>query len=402
MHIAFFADNFYPEISGISDSILITGRELTKRGHAVVYVAPYYSKANYEIAFRRDPTCPTDFSEQECINGMPVIRLPSLPLPLSPTKQSRIAFPTGKSFGFFDGWKPDIVHTNSPYGCGWEALRVAKRYRIPLIGTNHTPVEEFYPWAPHIARRLDAMYYNNCQFVSAPYTRLLEDMREKGFKRSGAGVQNPVELPLFMAPTPEEKAEIKKGLKLQCPTILYAGRLAREKHVDVIIKAISKLLPEFPLLTFVATGHGLENERLKALTSKLGLADNVRFTGFIPAEKLAVYYQAADIFAIMSTADSQSLSLMQAYATGLPVVAARSRGFLDYVPPECGFLVEPENIEELAGRLRQLLNDASLAKRMGDAGISYVKQFSPEIIAERWENIYAEVIRRHEDVRTKM
>ena len=152
MRIAFFADNFYPELSGIVDSVLITGKELTKRGHSVVYVGPHYSPKDYTLVGKQ---CHKQ-KGSELIDGMPIVRLPSLPLPYSPTGQSHFAFPTGRAVKFLRQWKPDIIHTHSPYGCGFEAKKAARKLDVPLVGTNHTPVEEFYPFAPTLMRRFDA------------------------------------------------------------------------------------------------------------------------------------------------------------------------------------------------------------------------------------------------------
>jgi glycosyltransferase involved in cell wall biosynthesis len=94
---------------------------------------------------------------------------------------------------------------------------------------------------------------------------------------------------------------------------------------------------------------------------------------------------------MMSTADSQSISLMQAYASGMPAVCARARGLPDYTPPQCGILVEPGDVGGATEALRRLLGDEALRQRMGQAGMEFVKQFAPAAITERWEKIYAEV-----------
>src|SRR6185369_1725080 len=103
MRIAFFSDNSYPELSGIVDSIHVTGQELTKRGHEVVFVGPHYSNKNYAIANRH----PVIEGGHEVVHGLPIYRLPSFPLPFSPTGQSRVALPIGSSFWHLDSFKPD-------------------------------------------------------------------------------------------------------------------------------------------------------------------------------------------------------------------------------------------------------------------------------------------------------
>ncbi|OGC86262.1 hypothetical protein A3D70_00275 [Candidatus Adlerbacteria bacterium RIFCSPHIGHO2_02_FULL_54_18] len=391
MRIAYFSDDFYPMITGIGDTILITGKELSRRGHEVVYIAPRYAKATYEKTDRAYPADPA----YELAEGLPVVRLPSFHIPFSPTGQSRFAIPNGSSFAFLKSFKPDVIHTQSPYGVGWEALRAARRFGVPLVGTNHTAVEDFFPAGTRgIMRKYDAWYYNHCDFVTAPYAKLLERMREKGFTKPGRAVANPAELELFTPATPAERAEHKRALGLTGPTLLYVGRLGVEKRVDVLIRALALLQKEFRTITLIATGHGAAEAGLKKLAVRLGVEKNMYFTGFLSREALSDVYKAADVFAFMSTSDSQSISLMQAYATGTPAVCARARGLPDYTPSEAGFLVEPGDHAALAEKLKLLLTDSALRERMGAAATDYVKKFSPEKIALEWEQIYRDAIAR--------
>ena len=390
MRIAYFSDNFYPELSGITDTVITTGKELKNRGHEIAYVGPYYSPRDYSVAQRQHPAD----KAHDTIDGMHIVRLPSVSLPASPTGQSRLAFPTGASFKFLDSFKPEVIHTQSPYGVGWEALRAAKRYKIPLVGTNHTAIEDFFPF-PSVMRAYDAWYYNHCDFVTTPYAALLRRMGEKGFHKPGRAVANPAELAAFTPATAAERAEHKRSFGLVGPVVLYAGRLGVEKHVDVVLRAVALLVQEFPTLTLVATGHGMAEHRLKALTQKLRIGKRVQFTGFLPRATLPHAYKAADVFAMMSTADSQSIALMQAYSSGVPAVCARARGLPDYTPKEAGFLVEPGDHKALAVKIKLLLQDDALRAKMGIAAVEFAKKFSPEKIADEWERIYRQATPRN-------
>ena len=123
----------------------------------------------------------------------------------------------------------------------------------------------------------------------------------------------------------------------------------------------------------------------------------MRFAGFLSHEKLNTEFCNADVFAIMSTSDSQSLTLMQAYATGLPAVGARSHGLIDYIPAECGFSVPPGDVPACAAALEKLIADRPLRERMGKAGTEFVAEFAPERIVKRWEEIYSQAIAQTED-----
>jgi 1,2-diacylglycerol 3-alpha-glucosyltransferase len=385
MRIAYFSDNFYPELSGITDTILISGKELTKRGHDVLYIGPRYSEADYKLGKR--PTPKSD--AEDTIDGMRAVRLPSFHIP-SPTGQSRFAIPSGASFKHLDAFKPDIIHTQSPYGAGYEALRARKRYRVPLVGTNHTAIEDFFPLG-FVMRRFDAWYYNHCDFVTTPYQTLIERMRAAGFTKPARALANPAKLNDFIPAVPGERETLKRRFDLKGPVVLYVGRLGVEKRVDVVVRALPTLKIRYPNLTLVMTGHGSAERGLHTLAKKLGVEENVRFVGFLDHHALIDIYKTADVFAFMSTSDSQSISLMQAYAAGVPAVCARARGLPDYTPRECGFLVEPGDDRALAERIMLLLSDAALRERMGAAARNFVKQFSPSNIAQEWEKVYTQV-----------
>lgn len=383
MRIAYFSDNFYPEISGISDSILTTGEELRKRGHEVLYVAPQYPKK--EFAKHKPLSVPTK-------------RLPSLIFPGSPTGQSRIVVPLGFSIPLMRKFKPDIIHTQAPHGAGLEALWSAWWLGVPLVGTEHTPVEEFFNYSPLVASTFgkawlawERFFYNRCDFVTAPYQGLIDDMRKRGLKAPGRGQANPV--PFASKPSSsEEKSAAKSKYGLAGPVALCSGRLAPEKHVDDILRAFAETVKHFPQATLLITGRGSAEANLKMLAQKLNVEKQVRFLGFVDNTELPKLYQAADVYVIMSTAETQSLSLMQGFAAGVPAIAVRSHGLVDYCPADSGFLVEPGDVSALSDRLTEFFGNEELRARMGLAGAAFVSKLSPAKIAEQWETIYRSAI----------
>jgi glycosyltransferase involved in cell wall biosynthesis len=230
--------------------------------------------------------------------------------------------------------------------------------------------------------------------VTAPYPGLLDDMRNAGFVGCGKVVSNPVDLRRYQPASLARRVRLRERHGLTGPVVLYAGRLALEKHVDVVIRAIARLRQRHPRLTLVLTGFGSAEPGLRALVSASALVEHVRFVGHVSPERLVELYQAADVFAMLSTAETQCLALMNAYACGLPVVAAGSRALPYYVPPQCGFVVAPGNDEAAAHSIDRLLCDADLRLRMGASAFSFVQAFSVEAVANAWTDIYASTARR--------
>ena len=421
MRIAIFSDNFYPEISGIRDSITILGKELSRRGHAVVFVAPRYSKKDYALTGKT----PKEISDNE----KNVIRLPSVSYPGSPTGQSRIAFPILSSLAAMKKFKPDIIHSQSAFGVGIEALFISRLLGVPLVGTNHTPVAEFLPpilspilrrmkWAEKCSvwtiSRYSSWYYNRCVSVTAPCVALLEEMARYGFRRNdipNRAMPNPIDLTGYTVNEGHEgqsKDSLKKRFGFSPHTVLYTGRLAPEKGVDTVIRAVAMAHHDIPDIMFVATGHGRALDGLRLLSNKLGIADHIKFPGFVAPDIYPLVYQACDIFAIMSTAETQSLSLMYAMAVGMPVIGARAWGLSEYIDDANdelgndrhiknadGFLLPPGDAAGLSKILIELFQNPARMAELGKNGRIATKRFSPAIIADTWETIFKNALEKN-------
>ena len=393
MRIAIFSDNFYPEISGISDSIILLGQNLRENGHEIHYFVPKYSLKNYQ-------TAKLEVKELELGKNIKIHRLFSLPYFGSPTKQARFVIPLGLCALKFHKEKFDVVYTQSPFGMGIEALLMSKILGIPLIGTNHTPIEEFTRYVPIFGKMLTKLskkyfvwYYNQCSFVTAPYAGLLEDMKSGGLKIECKELSNPVDLKNFLPVGEKEKNELKKKNNFPENVILYSGRLAPEKQVDVILLSLVKVKENVNDFLFVVTGFGSSEENLKKMSKELGLENEVKFFGRVKEEKLVELYQASDLFVIMSTAETQSLSLMKAMATEVPAIGADARALPDYINSGGGIVVPVGDEDKLAQKIVNLLQNPQKRKEIGTKTSEFVKQFSAKKITLEWEKIFGEAIK---------
>ncbi len=393
MKIAIYSDNFYPDITSMTAQISLSAKELAKLAHYILFVSPWYSSADYTRA---------NLSKIFPTNGLPinVVRLPSIPFFGSPTGQGRICLPSGYGIALMKKFKPDIIHTHTPFGAGIEALLDAKTLGIPLVGTNHTPVREFMAytpfknaWATEKAIQYFSWYYNHVRYLPAPCEALIDEMRDFGFKKPASRLSNPIDLAHFTSVlNEEEKQSLKKRFNFSGYTILYTGRLAPEKHIDAIIEAVARLRPTLPDITLAITGHGSAEASLKTLVSKLGLEKQVRFLGFVDSESFPLVYKTSDLFVVMSTAESQCLSLMQAFATGLPAIGAKAWGLAEYITPQNGRLVAPGDIDGLADQIKTFAQDPALTKTLAAQALLSGAQCKPELVAETWERIYQESI----------
>lgn len=388
MKIALFSDNFYPELSGISDSLIALARALAVRGHEIRIYAPRYAEKDFSVA--RMP-----FLELSIGERISIVRLPSVSFP-APTGQGRASIFGIRGFLDIWRWNPDVIHTQLFFGVGLSALLMARLLRKPLIGTNHTAAGEFVRYFPvrsdfikRLFERYVAWYYNRCVFVTGPSDSVFPDMVASGFRAPHRAVSNPVDTDSFSpVESAQERKILRNELKFSGLTLAYAGRLSQEKNIDTIIRALPEIVSKIPDAVLAIAGRGLGERSLKDLADELGVGNHVRFLGMLGKQFLVNLYRASDIFVITSTSETQGLSMMQAMAAGLPVIAARSRSLPEYVNPKNGILISPGDYKSLAEEVIGLYRNHMKMKSLGAGGHAYAGQFSPENIAEKWEEIY--------------
>ncbi|WP_413724057.1 glycosyltransferase [Sodalis sp. RH16] len=390
MRIAVFTDSFYPELGGIQDSVLSGCRELGKRGHQVVIFAPRATRHDFSVAGVPE-------REVDAGGNVEIRRLFSLPVPSS-TGQSRLLVPTGRRWRQLLSFSPDIIHTHTFLGAGLEALSAARRLDVPVVGTNHWAIGEFSGYTPfsanffrEISVRGVTRYYNRCDMVTGPSHSVIDEMCAFGLRRPHCVISNPVDTARFCLMPDAQREALKRSYGFSHSTIVYAGRLADEKKIDVLIRALPLIAIEMPDVMLVLAGHGSARHHLEQLARDLGVRERIRFPGTLDKATLADVFHAADIFAIASTSETQSMVLIQAMSAGLPVVGARWRALPEYIDAQSGFLAQPGDSEDFARRLTHLLRSPSLRKQMGEHAAQKTKPFSITTVTSRWEEIYARI-----------
>jgi glycosyltransferase involved in cell wall biosynthesis len=390
MRIAIFSDNFYPEIGGIQDSIEALAKALGRRGHAVDFYVPRYGNRE----FQRIDAAPVELDLGARIR---IHRLWSVPFPSS-TRQSRAVFPTPAwRFRLPDAARPDVIHTQSFFGVGLNALLMGRRLGIPVVGTNHTAVRAFgsyLPFGMDAAVAYVLWYYNRCNLITAPSRSVFDELGQGRLRRPLEVVSNPIATDVFLPVAPAVKCRLKAELRLPGPTIVYAGRLGSEKNIGPILHALALLKQRIPSVELVIAGHGSQEPRLRGLAQQLGLGPSVRFAGTLPKSGLAELFQASDAFVTMSTSETQGMALLQAMACGIPVIGANARAIPEYIGSDRGFVVEASDAASLSARLADLLGNRDLRLQLGAGGASYVQQFATERIADQWEDHYQLLIER--------
>lgn len=164
--------------------------------------------------------------------------------------------------------------------------------------------------------------------------------------------------------------------------ILTVARLVERKGHDVTLKALSRLVAEYPELCYVICGDGPDRKRLSKLVAELELEPYVRFTGVVDDEELAGLYSLADLFIMPSReigekgdVEGYGIVFLEANYNRVPVIAGNSGGIPDAVLDNVtGYLVDPLSDGEIAMRIKSLLDNASLCREMGENGFRWVTE----------------------------
>ncbi|MGV8852950.1 MAG: glycosyltransferase [Rhodoglobus sp.] len=346
LRILIGADTFWPQINGAATFIARLAAGLAERGHDVHIVAPSYSNKKLgqmvEVHEGQKLTLHRIYSWRWL--GHPWLRFM---LPWRVKRNSAL---------ILDRIKPDVIHFQSHIVIGRGLTLEGSKRGIRLVGTNHFMPENLLDHAYIIPRfmREKAIQmgwaaagrsFARAARVTTPTRRAAEYLEENTTVRDVVAVSCGINADGYngnLEPKPEN-------------LIVFLGRLSDEKQIDKLIRALAILDPALDAKLEIVGGGELE-VKLRALAASLGLTDRVTLTGFVEQDQLRDALQRGSVFAMPSIAELQSISTMEAMASGLPVVAANAMALPHLVHDgENGFLFEPGNVEDLAEKLTRVL-----------------------------------------------
>lgn len=175
------------------------------------------------------------------------------------------------------------------------------------------------------------------------------------------------------------------------PHLLFVGRVVYQKGLDVLFEALARLRDLPWQLTIV--GDGPYRAVLESQAEALGLRERIRFAGWQSPERIPDFYRQANLFVFPSRDEGMPNAVLEAMASGLPVVATRIAGNEELITPETGRLVPKENVVALSGALGELLRDAALRQQMGEAARQRVMaHYTWEAAARRYLALIQEVV----------
>ena len=386
MRILVVTDTYPPNVNGAALATERMSTELAKRGHDVSVVAPstafkhYKSKAGKLTIYRL---------RSILIQKAQDFRISPQPLHAKELKE------------IVEEVRPDIIHINNPGFLAQTAIVVAREHKIPVVGTSHFMPENLTHYL-HLPDQLEKMlntsiwkiyakFYGRLNLVISPTQTAADLLNRMHVGTKVEVISNGIDLEKFNV---KNKCEyLKKRYKLPNKlTLLFVGRLDKEKNLDVLLKAVSIIKNKADFHVAIV-GKGKEEADLKTLAKEYGVDSLVTFTGYLPKKDLPNIYKVGDVFVMPSTAELQSLVTMEAMSCGLPVVGADAVALPHLIHSgENGYLFTPGDENEFAEKLLKLLQDKNLREQMGKKSQEIIKGHDMRNVIIRVENAYKDVI----------
>lgn len=316
MNIVMMTNTYLPHVGGVARSVHSFVEGYRQRGHRVLVVAPEFPGV----------------AERE----QGVIRLPALQR-FNGSDFSVVLPVPGHLSAALDAFEPDLIHSHHPFLVGSTALRAAQSRSCPLVFTHHTMYEQYTHYVPgdseplrRFVVQLSVSYANLCDQVFAPSESVAEVLRRRG-----------VERPVEVLPTGVRREDFARGdgpgfrralgIPEEARVVGHLGRLAPEKNLDFLGRAVARVLREDPQAWFLVVGDGPSSRDLQRSMAQAGVAERLCLAGKRVQPELADAYHAMDLFAFASLSETQGMVLAEAMAAGLPVVALDAPGAREVV-----------------------------------------------------------------------
>jgi len=299
----------------------------------------------------------------------------------------------------------DIVHCHHLF----MSVELAHRYaRCPIVYTNHTRYDLYtgsvtplpQPAADALMRQIWPEFTDYADIVITPSESVRQVMLDFGVRRPIEVIENGVDLRPFRQPkNPMNKPNL--GIPESAILLMYVGRLSPEKNLEVLLEQVAIAQDIVPDLHLLLVGHGPSEEILPWKARQLGIENHVHFTGPVEYEVVANYMAAGDLFVTASVTEVHPLTVIEAMASGLPVVAVSSPGLVDTVETgRTGYLTnKPDG--GLAAAIVGLALNPEQRRQMGAAARVASERFDITRTVDRTLALYRRLRQERPDLMRK-
>lgn len=407
---------YYPMINGVAMFSHNLAVGLARRGHEVVVICPSQTGRSYArtvegVRVEHLKSVNAKIYPDQIHKAEAGKKIFGVTLPFAWYKHGfRVSvFPQREIKRILGRVMPDVVHVQVSDPIGLSVVGYARRHGIPVVTTEHNQPEVLTEplRMPRVVRKganmMLAAYFRNRQsksdFVTMPTERAIANLLERGkeFPVPVAAVSNGVDLRAFRPGTAKKEFYAKYHLPQGAPMALYVGRLDPEKKVERVIEAFFAAQARIPEARLVIAGDGVDKNRLEKMVHERGLTQVVLFLGRVVPPELYEVYRAGDVFVTASPIETQGIVLIEAAASGLPLIAADKGAVSEIcVNGENGVLVADGDVRAIAEALVRLLSDKKLRQEYGTRSIELAQEHDMERTLDKFEEIYRRVVARRD------
>lgn len=382
MKVLFFTNTYLPHVGGVAKSVHTLETAFRQMGHQVRVVAPEFEDAE------DDPN---------------VLRVPAIQKFNGSDFSVRIPVPNVVG-DFVEDFQPDIVHSHHPFLLGDAALRVARRWELPIVFTHHTLYEQYTHYVPfdsptlkRMAVSLSTEYCNLCDLIVAPSESIAALLKKRGVETPIDAIPTGIDLDIFTGNQGEAFREAK-GISPDAMVVGTVGRLAKEKNLPFLAEAVAVYLNDHPDAVFLVVGDGDAKEEMLSILKRGASDDQIFAVGKLSGQELLDAYAAMDCFVFASQSETQGIVLAEALAADNPVVALDGPGVREVVVDgKNGFLLPKDaSPAAFAEGLRKLLDQKDLFQACSAEARRSVEAYSTTACAERILSCYKRAAGTHD------
>lgn len=376
MKIALFTDTFLPDVNGVARTLGRWTKYLENHGESCMVFAPDSN----------------DEGSRNYADTM-VERFTSIPFLLYP--ECKLAIPNPIQLNRkLHAYKPDIIHVATPFNLGLYGLYYARKHKIPAVASYHTHFDRYLAY--YNIQWMESMLWKYLTWFHQPFERIYvpspstqKHLEHRGFEHLEVWSRG-VDISRFHPDVNRTEVLSAYGLNPARFTLLYVGRLAPEKSIDVLLKAYS-MLPEriARQAQLAVVGDG---PLLHSFTECYKGRSDIIFPGYAVGEKLRELYAAADLFVFPSATETFGNVALEAMACGTAAVCAAAGGVMDTIAHgQNGWLCQPGDAADFAQAIAALFDEPQLRSRLAENGRKYS-------LSQSWDEVFARLLESYEQV----
>lgn len=375
MRIALFSETYLPQRNGVALILDRLVQQLVAAGHEVLLVVPVSWRP------RGEATVPV---------GVQVVRVRGLPLPKYPDLTIGLPFSPSVTRAV-EAFQPDIVHVATEYTMGITGLRLARKLGVPAVASFHTNIPGTlpyygFPWAAEQCWEYLRWFHNQAEVTFCPSETNRKTLAQRGFHNVqvwARGVDTEQFAPGHRSADVRERNGPTDALHL-----LYVGRLTPEKDLPVLFEAYRRVRANGgPPVHLVLAGDGAYSPKMQAIAP-----EDVTFAGYLEGAELSAVYSSADVFVFPSRVETLGNVVLEALASGLPVVGAAEGGTLENVRDGVnGVLCAPGDARAFADGIQRVVRDHGYRRTLAENARSWATE-------RTWDRAFAPLIAKYEEL----